>query len=175
MGHQKDVIFRPARAAVITVSDTRTFETDTSGQLIYDALEEAGHIIADRRLVKDELEIIRGVVSEILERRHCEFIILTGGTGLSDRDVTPEAVQSLYTKHIPGFGELFRMLSYEDIGSATIQSRADAGLCGHAVVLALPGSTGACRLAMEKIIIPQMDNRNRPCSFRSIIADLVTS
>ena len=175
MGHQKDVVFRPARAAVITVSDTRTFETDTSGQLIYDALEEAGHIIADRHLIKDDLEIIRGVVSEILERRHCEFVILTGGTGLSDRDVTPEAVQSLYTKHIPGFGELFRMLSYEDIGSATIQSRADAGLCGHAVVLALPGSTGACRLAMEKIIIPQMDNRNRPCSFRSIIPDLVTS
>ncbi len=173
MSHAGQKAFRPARASVVTISDTRTLETDTSGALIIEHLENAGHQVADRRLITDDTASIRQTVQDLLDRKHCEFIILTGGTGLSNRDNTPEAITPLYTRHIPGFGELFRMLSYEDIGTATIQSRADAGLCGHAVVMALPGSTGACRLAMEKIIIPQMDNRQKPCSFRSIIPDVV--
>ena len=173
MGHMKETEFRPARAAVVTISDTRTPENDTSGDLIVQNLESAGHHLVERSLIKDDPQTISATVKALLDKKNCEFIILTGGTGLSDRDNTPEAIRPMYTKHIPGFGELFRYLSYEDIGTATIQSRADAGLCGHAVVLALPGSTGAVRLAMEKIIIPQMDNRQRPCSFRSIIADVV--
>lgn len=172
MSHAKDVEFRPARASVVTISDTRTLETDTSGALIQEHLEAAGHEVVDRLLITDDETTIRDTVRSLLRKKHCEFVILTGGTGLSHRDNTPEAVRPLYAKHIPGFGELFRQLSYEDIGTATIQSRADAGLCDHAVVMLLPGSTGACRLAMEKIIIPQMDNRQRPCSFRSIIADV---
>jgi molybdenum cofactor biosynthesis protein B len=172
MAHHKEVAFRPASAAVVTISDTRTPDTDTSGNLIEEMLREAGHRVVSRDLIKDELEVIRARVRALLDARQSSFIILTGGTGLSQRDVTPEAIQPLFTKSIPGFGELFRMLSYDDVGTATIQSRAEAGLCGHAVVMALPGSTNACRLAMDKIIIPQMDNRNRPCSFRTIIPDL---
>ena len=174
MSHGNEVVFRPARASVVTISDTRTIENDTSGDLIVSYLEEAGHQVVHRALITDDGDTIRHTVTDLLAKYCCEFIILTGGTGLSERDVTPEAITPLYTKHIPGFGELFRMLSYEDVGTATIQSRADAGLCGHAVVMALPGSTKACRLAMEKIIIPQMDNRQRPCSFRSIIPDVVS-
>ncbi len=174
MAHIHEETFRPAHVSLVTVSDTRTLETDKSGDLIANTLEVAGHLMVHRSIIKDDLEVIRQTVAGLLEKRHCEFIILTGGTGLSHRDVTPEAIRPLITKHIPGFGELFRMLSFEEIGTATIQSRADAGLCGHTVVFALPGSTKACRLAMEKIIIPQIDNRNRPCSFRGIIPDVVT-
>ena len=163
--------FRPAAVAVVTVSDTRTLETDTSGATIVAALQEQGHQVVARQLIVDDLATIRTSVEGLLAARHCAFILITGGTGLMDRDVTVDAIQPLYTKHIPGFGELFRMLSYADIGTATIQSRADAGLCGHAVVIALPGSTGACRLAMEKIILPQLDNTQRPCNFRTVVPD----
>ncbi len=175
MAHLYEEAFRPARVSLVTISDTRTLETDKSGDLVAATLEAAGHLLVDRSIIEDELEAIRQTVAGLLEKRHCEFIILTGGTGLSHRDVTPEAIRPLITKHIPGFGELFRMLSFEEIGTATIQSRADAGLCGHAVVFALPGSTKACRLALDKIIIPQIDNRHRPCSFRGIIPDVVPS
>ena len=170
MGHHREKDFRPAQAAIITVSDTRTLENDTSGQLIQDKLTEAGHEVVARTLLKDEIAVIRGEVQKLLDENRCRYIIITGGTGLTPRDVTPEAVTPLFTKHIPGFGELFRMLSYEEIGTAAIQSRADAGLCGHAVVMALPGSTKACRLAMERIIIPQMDNRGG-CTFRGVVPD----
>ena len=164
-----DKAFRPAAAAVITVSDTRTQETDSSGTLLVDMLADAGHRVVARQLITDDEALIRATVSDLLDSGRCGFIIVTGGTGLADRDVTPEAIRPLYTKHIPGFGELFRMLSYQEIGTATIQSRADAGLCGHAVVFLLPGSTNACRLAMEKIILPQMDNLHGPCNFRTVI------
>lgn len=123
-------------------------------------------------MIKDELELIRATVEARLAAHDCNFIILTGGTGLAHRDVTPEAIEPLFTKPIPGFGELFRHLSLADIGIATIQSRATAGLCGHAIVFALPGSTGACRLAMEQIILPQLDNRHKPCNFRTVISDV---
>ncbi len=171
MAHQQQNEFRPARVAVITVSDTRTLETDTSGDLIVQLLREAGHRLSRRVIIKDELSLIRGALAGVLAEADCSFVILTGGTGLTPRDVTPEAIRPFITKPIPGFGELFRALSYQDIGTATIQSRAEAGLCGHAVVFALPGSTKACQLAMQKIILPQIDNTHGPCNFRGVVPD----
>ncbi len=171
MTHHQDQPFRPAKTAVVTISDTRTPATDKSGDLIVERLLAAGHELVYRTIVPDTLETIRATVAERLAARDCSFIILTGGTGLAPRDVTPEAIAPLITKSIPGFGELFRHLSLADVGTATIQSRATAGLCGHAVVFALPGSTGACRLAMEQIILPQLDNRHKPCNFRTVVPD----
>lgn len=172
MVHHKETEFKAARVAVITVSDTRTLETDKSGALIIDRLKGAGHEVVHRSIVTDDGDIIQATVKERLDAKDCTFIILTGGTGFAPRDVTPDAIAPLITKHIPGFGELFRYLSYADIGTSTIQSRADAGLCGHAVVFALPGSTGACKLAMDDIILPQIDNRQKPCNFRTVVPDL---
>ena len=172
MGHQQSTVFQPAPVAVFTVSDTRTEATDTSGALIVELLKKAGHTLVHYQLIRDGEAVVREAVSRELERGRSRFIILTGGTGLTARDTTPEAIRPLYTKPIPGFGELFRYLSYLDIGTATIQSRADAGLCGHAVVFALPGSTNACRLAMEKIILPQIDNTQGPCNFRGVLPPL---
>ena len=172
MAHQKETRFRPARVAVVTVSDTRTEATDTSGATIVEKLEKAGHRVVSKGIVRDELSAIRQRVDDLIKARQCEFIVLTGGTGLTHRDVTPEAIRPLITKPVPGFGELFRFLSYADIGTATVQSRAEAGLCGHALVMALPGSTNACVLAMDKIILPQLDNRQKPCNFRGVVPDL---
>jgi molybdopterin adenylyltransferase len=172
MSHHQDQPFRPAKTAVVTISDTRTAETDKSGDLIVERLNTAGHQIVYRTIIPDTLALIRETVAQRLAARDCAFIILTGGTGLAPRDVTPEAIEPLFTKSIPGFGELFRHLSLADVGTATIQSRAVAGLCDHAVVFALPGSTGACRLAMDQIILPQLDNRHKPCNFRTVVADL---
>lgn len=169
---QASATFRAARATVLTVSDTRTKATDTSGDLIVERLTSAGHQVVRRQIVTDDQAQIHAVIKQALAAKDCEFVVVTGGTGLTTRDVTPEAIAPLITKPIPGFGELFRMLSYADIGTATIQSRAFAALCDHAVVFALPGSTNACRLAMDRIIVPQMDNTQRPCSFRSVVPDV---
>ena len=170
MAHHSTCEFVPARVAVLTVSDTRTAQTDKSGAIICDLLAGAGHVVISKDIVVDDLFQIRAGVSQLLADGLCEFIILTGGTGLRSRDVTPQAIAPLYTAPIPGFGELFRMLSYQDIGSSTIQSRAEAGLCGDTVVFALPGSTGACRMGMEKIILEQIDNTHRPCNFREVVS-----
>lgn len=155
--------------AVLTVSDTRTRETDTSGAAIVDRLLQAGHRVVDRKLCRDEYQQIRRIISDWVGDPAVEFVIVTGGTGLTQRDVTPDAVRSLFTKPIPGFGELFRWLSYGEIGSSTIQSRADAGVCGDTVVFLLPGSTGACRLGMDKIILPQLDLNHRPCNLAELL------
>ncbi len=168
MSHHRETEHRAARVAVITVSDTRTLETDTSGALICERLGEAGHEVVSRLILTDELSEIREAVCRLVDGGACHYIILTGGTGLTERDVTPEALTPLYTKHIPGFGELFRMLSYEEIGTAAIQSRADAGLCGRVVIMTLPGSTKACRLGMDRIILPQLDNTGG-CTFRGVV------
>ena len=149
--------------AVLTVSDTRTAETDISGDLIVKQLTKAGHQLADRRLCKDDYETIRTIIAGWVSDPKVEFVIVTGGTGVTQRDVTPDAVRSLYTKPIPGFGELFRWLSFSEIGTSTIQSRADAGVCGDTIVFLLPGSTGACRLGIEKIILPQ------PCNLAELL------
>jgi molybdenum cofactor biosynthesis protein B len=126
--------------AVLTVSDTRTIETDTSGKAIIDRLTQAGHRIADRKMCKDDVQTIRETIAAWVADPTVEFVIVTGGTGVTQRDVTPDAVRSLFTKPIPGFGELFRWLSYHEIGIFTIQSRADAGVCGDTIVFLLPGA-----------------------------------
>lgn len=155
--------------AVLTVSDTRTVETDMSGQTIVDRLMQAGHRLADRKICKDDYEAIRATIAEWVADPKVEFVIVTGGTGVTQRDVTPDAVRSLFTKPIPGFGELFRWLSYAEIGASTIQSRADAGVSGDTIVFLLPGSTGACRLGVEKIIFPQLDLHHKPCNLAELL------
>lgn len=161
--------FRPLRVAVITVSDTRTLETDTSGGLAQELLEQAGHAASPREIVRDDLEQIRATLRRHIQDAAVDVVVATGGTGITARDVTPEALAPLVTKPIVGFGELFRMLSFEEIGPATIQSRAEAALCDTTLVFVLPGSTGAVRLAMEKIIVPQLDSRTRPCNFSDLL------
>jgi len=142
--------------AVVTVSDTRTLETDTGGALVAERLEAAGHPVASREIVADEPSEIQAVVARALADSAVAAVILTGGTGVAPRDQTPEAVEPLLDRVVPGFGELFRMLSYEDIGSAALLSRAVAGLAGGKVVFVIPGSRGAVGLAMEKLIVPEI-------------------
>lgn len=161
--------FLPLRACVLTVSDTRTEATDTSGGLAIDLLTTAGHRVVARRIVADDEHGIRAVLQQWIEGDHADVIIVTGGTGVTARDVTPEALQPLIRKPIPGFGELFRHLSFAEIGASTIQSRAEAALCGNAFVFLLPGSTGGVRLAMEQIIVPQLDHRTTPCNFAMLL------
>lgn len=141
---------------VITVSDTRTLETDASGRLIASLLEGEGHRVAGRTLLKDEPDDVRRTVAALVEEASVDVVITTGGTGITARDSTFEAVDDLLQKRLPGFGELFRMLSYQEIGAAAMLSRATAGLTGGTVILALPGSENAVRLAMEKLVLPEL-------------------
>lgn len=151
--------------AILTVSDTRTLEDDKSGQYLVDALKSAGHLLVDRAIVKDDIYQQRAVVSDWIARQDVHAVISTGGTGFTGRDSTPEALSVLFDKHVDGFGELFRQLSYEEIGTSTIQSRAVAGFANATVIFCLPGSTGACRTGWEKIIRSQLDSQFRPCNF----------
>jgi molybdenum cofactor biosynthesis protein B len=157
--------FIPVNIAVLTVSDTRTVETDASGQYIVDRLAEVGHRIVARTIVKDGELAIRAQLAAWIADPGVDVVIATGGTGVTPRDVTPEALAPLVDKAISGFGELFRWLSFADIGTSTIQSRADAALCGQTYVFLLPGSTGGVKLGVEKILIPQLDHRLKPCNF----------
>jgi molybdenum cofactor biosynthesis protein B len=166
---------RPLKLAILTVSDTRTLETDTSGQRLVEFAARAGHQVIQRRIVTDDLETIREQVQQWSQTSSIEVVLITGGTGIAERDVTPEAVEPLLSRTIPGFGELFRMLSYEDIGAATIQSRAFAGLVGTTLVFALPGSSGAVGLAIDRILLPQFDVRTKPCNFAQHLARLSES
>ena len=159
----------PLRIAVLTVSDTRTLATDKSGAYVAEAVQAAGHAVAHRSIVPDELTLLQSSLTALIADQAIDVVIATGGTGITQRDVTPEALAPLVSKWIPGFGELFRQLSYADIGAATIQSRAEAALCSGTLVFALPGSTGACKLALEKIIIPQLDIRTKPCNFADLL------
>ena len=143
------------RVAVIVVSDTRTLKTDRGGLLIEELLETAGHEVTLRQIVRDELEAIKGAANDAIGS-DAEVVILTGGSGITARDVTPEAIRPLLTKEIPGFGEVFRVLSFEEIGAATMLSRAFAGVAGRTLVFVLPGSTNAVRTAMERLIIPEI-------------------
>lgn len=161
--------FIPLNVAVLTVSDTRTRATDTSGDLIEERLKAAGHRVAARVILKDDVDALRAQVRAWIEDPDIEAVISTGGTGLTRRDVTPEAVAPLITKPIPGFGELFRWLSYEEIGTATIESRACAGVAGDTLIFCLPGSTGACRLGMDKIILPQLNSTTAPCNLAEML------
>lgn len=161
--------FSPLNLAVLTVSDTRGLEQDTSGQYLADSLSTAGHTLADRQIIPDDVDKIRTLVSGWIADPGMHGLLITGGTGFTLRDSTPEAVSPLLEKEITGFGELFRQLSYEDIGSSTIQSRALGGLANNTVIFCLPGSTGACRLAWEKIIAEQLDSRHKPCNFAELL------
>ncbi len=164
-----DATFQPLAIAVVTVSDTRDVQTDTSGALVIELLTAAGHELRQRHLVKDELASIRALFAQLVDDASVQVVIATGGTGITARDVTPEALEPLVTKPIVGFGELFRMLSFAEIGPSTIQSRATAALCGQTLFFVLPGSRGAVRLAMEKIVLSQLDRRTRPCNFAELM------
>lgn len=155
--------------AVLTVSDTRTEADDTSGQYLADALAAAGHRLADRSIVKDDIYQIRAVLSAWIADASVAAVLVTGGTGFSGRDSTPEAVAPLFDKSIEGFGEVFRALSLDEIGSSTVQSRALGGLANNTVIFCMPGSTGACRTAWEGIIRDQLDSSYRPCNFVGVI------
>ena len=155
--------------AVLTVSDTRTRDTDTSGQFLEDALLEAGHNLADRTIVIDDIYRIRAVLSAWIADPDMHSILVTGGTGFSGRDSTPEAVLPLFDKTIEGFGEVFRALSFEEIGSSTVQSRALAGLAKRTAVFGMPGSTGACKTAWNGLIRDQLDIDHRPCNFVKVL------
>lgn len=144
------------RCAVITVSDTRTLATDRSGQAIVELLTEAGHAVVERKILPDEPKEIRTLLEHYASRGDMDAALLTGGTGLSSRDQTFETISTLLTKPLPGFGELFRMLSFQEIGSAAMLSRAVGGLIGRVVVLAMPGSEAAVRLAMARLILPEL-------------------
>ena len=162
----------PLGVAVLTVSDTRTVDTDSSGGLLVEYVKAAGHQLVDRAILPDDVALLRERVRSWAGREDISVVLVTGGTGITGRDVTPEAIEPLITKPIPGFGELFRMLSYADIGAATIQSRAFAGLVGKTLAFALPGSTGAVRLAIEKILAPQLDRATKPCNFVELLPRL---
>ena len=162
-------IFSPLGLAVLTVSDTRTAENDTSGNYLATALGDAGHTLQERGLVKDDIYAIRAIVSKWIADTSVDAILITGGTGFSGRDSTPEAVSPLFDKSIDGFGELFRQLSYDDIGTSTIQSRALAGFANNTVLFAMPGSTGACTLEWTGILSEQLDSRHRPCNFFGVL------
>ena len=155
--------------AVLTVSDTRTRETDTSGQFLQESLLAAGHQIADRVIVIDDIYQIRKCLSSWIADAAVHAVLVTGGTGFSGRDSTPEAVLSLFDKTIEGFGEVFRALSFEEIGSSTVQSRAIAGLANRTAIFCVPGSTGACRTAWNGLIKDQLDEAHRPCNFAKVL------
>ena len=157
--------------AVLTVSDTRTRDTDTSGQFLEDALLEAGHNLADRTIVIDDIYRIRAVLSAWIADPDMHSVLVTGGTGFSGRDSTPEAVLPLFDKTIEGFGEVFRALSFEEIGSSTVQSRALAGLANRTAIFCMPGSTGACKTAWNGLIRDQLDIDHRPCNFVKVVKD----
>ena len=161
--------------AVMTASDTRSLTEDTSGQLLSDRLVEAGHRLSGREIVPDCVYRIRALVSKWIADDEIDIIITTGGTGLTGRDGTPEAVKVLFDKEIEGFGELFRQLSYEEIATSTIQSRVTAGVANGTYIFCLPGSSGACRTGWDKILATQLDLRNKPCNFAELIPRLKES
>jgi molybdopterin adenylyltransferase len=164
--------FKPIGIAVLTVSDTRDMGSDTSGDLLVERIQTAGHKLAGRALVKDEVAAICSRLNTWIDEQQADAIIITGGTGLTGRDVTPEALERIKDKDIPGFGELFRWVSYATIGTATIQSRAMAVLSRGVYIFALPGSNGAVKDGWDKILVEQLDSRNRPCNFVELMPRL---
>jgi len=159
--------------AVLTVSDTRTEETDKSGDTLVERLKNAGHLLVEKRIVKDELSLLKETLKEWIDSSEVDVIIATGGTGVTGRDVTPEAFECLYEKAIPGFGELFRSLSYQNIKTSTMQSRATAGVANGTFLFALPGSTGACKDAWDMIIVHQLDSNHKPCNLVELMPRLM--
>jgi molybdopterin adenylyltransferase len=164
--------FLAVNIAILTVSDTRTTEDDRSGDTLAERAAAAGHRVAARKIVRDDVDAIVAQLREWIADPVIDVVVSTGGTGVTGRDVTPEAFQSVYEKEIAGFGELFRWQSYEKIGTSTIQSRATAGVAGGTYLFALPGSPGACRDGWDGILAHQLDNRFRPCNFVELMPRL---
>jgi len=164
--------FLPVNIAVLTVSDSRTIDNDTSGRTLVERIEAAGHRVADRQIIADETETIRAQLAAWIGDPDVDVVIATGGTGVTGRDVTPEAVHAVMDKEIPGFGELFRWLSYQKIGTSTVQSRALGAVAGGTYLFALPGSTGACKDAWDGILVQQLDSRHKPCNFVELMPRL---
>ena len=171
-GIDETIPFAAINIAVMTVSDTRTEDTDRSGATLVERLEKAGHRLADKRIVPDERAAIEARLRTWIADPEVDAVIATGGTGVTGRDVTPEAFEAVFEKEIPGFGELFRMISFDKIGSSTIQSRAMAGVAGGTYLFAVPGSTGACRDAWDGILVHQLDIRHKPCNFVELMPRL---
>jgi molybdenum cofactor biosynthesis protein B len=164
--------FLPVNIAVLTISDTRTLADDRSGDTLIERLTTAGHVLAAREIIPDDLDTIVARLHAWREAPEVDVILTTGGTGVTGRDVTPEAVERVATKMIPGFGELFRWLSFQTIGTSTVQSRACACVAGETYIFALPGSTGAVKDAWDGILKDQLDSRHRPCNFVELMPRL---
>ena len=168
----KQIDLQPLRISVLVISDTRTADTDTSGKILAERLTEAGHTLAEKCFVPDDKYQIRAVLSRWIVDPAVDIVLTTGGTGLTGRDGTPEAVRPLFDKVIEGFGEMFRWLSYEEISTSTIQSRVTAGVANGTYIFCLPGSSGACRTGWDKILATQLDIRSRPCNFAELLPRL---
>jgi molybdenum cofactor biosynthesis protein B len=166
------VPFQPLRIAVLTISDTRTAADDRSGDTLAERIVSAGHRLADRAIVRDDRDAIAARLRQWIADPSVEVVLTTGGTGVTGRDVTPEALAEVAEKHIAGFGELFRMLSYAKIGTSSLQSRADAAVAGGTYIFCLPGSPGACRDGWDEILRFQLDIRHRPCNFAELLPRL---
>jgi molybdenum cofactor biosynthesis protein B len=164
--------FVPLRIAVLTVSDTRDVADDKSGATLVERLQKAGHDLADRKIVRDEVDAIRAQVKAWIDDKSIDVVISTGGTGFTGRDVTPEAVEPLFEKKMDGFATLFLMVSYQKIGTSAVQTRATAGVANATYVFCLPGSPGACKDAWDEILVHQLDYRYRPCNFVEILPRL---
>ena len=165
--------FAPLRIAVLTSSDSRTEENDTSGQLLVERLQAAGHVLHDKKIVRDDIYLIRAALSAWIADPACNVVLTTGGTGVTGRDGTPEAARVLFDKTIDGFGEMFRVLSYEQIKTSTLQSRALAGVANGTYIFCLPGSTSACRMGWDTLISAQLDFRTRPCNLAELMPRLL--
>lgn len=163
----------PVNIAIMTVSDSRTDENDTSGNTLVEKLTEAGHKLIEKSIVPDDVYKIRETLSRWIADDSINAIISTGGTGMTGRDITPEAVRPLLDKEIEGIGELFRLVSYEEIGTSTVASRALGGVANATFIFCLPGSTGACRTGWDKVVGPQLDYRNKPCNMVELMPRLL--
>jgi molybdenum cofactor biosynthesis protein B len=172
MGHANKTEFLPVNIAVLTVSDTRTMADDRSGDTLAERIKAAGHKLIARDIVKDDTTVIQAKLKEWIADPTVDVVITTGGTGVTGRDVTPEALAAVSEKDIPGFGELFRWISFQKIKTSTIQSRACAGVAGGTYLFALPGSPGACKDAWDEILVHQLDIRYRPCNFVELMPRL---
>lgn len=174
-GINESLTFKPVRIAILIISDTRTLDTDTSGATLMERIETAGHTVAERKIVTDEAHLIRKTVQSYIDDPEIDVVITSGGTGLTGRDVTPEAVSPLFEKTIDGFSVIFHQVSFQSVGLSTLQSRALAGLAKNTFIFCLPGSTGAVKDGWDKVISFQLDSRHRPCNLVELMPRLSES
>lgn len=174
-GINESLPFKPIRIAILIVSDTRTLDTDTSGAILKERIETAGHNVADRKIVTDDANLIRKTVESYIDDPEIDVVITSGGTGLTGRDVTPEAVSPLFEKTIDGFSVIFHQVSFQSVGLSTLQSRALAGLAKNTFIFCLPGSTGAVKDGWDKVISFQLDSRHKPCNLVELMPRLSES